>query len=75
MEWWTDSCSDKFIELDPRALNVNINEMRNSAQNTSLFSSDSYWESLAEKRDAYYTIGFLKENEGELDRFRKFNLS
>tara|TARA_B100000686_G_scaffold341150_1_gene418072 strand:- start:1930 stop:2655 length:726 start_codon:yes stop_codon:yes gene_type:complete len=44
--------------------NGNINEMRNSVQNTSLFSSNSYWESVAEKRDAYYTIVFLKENEG-----------
>ena len=44
--------------------NGNINEMRNSVQHTSLFSSNSYWESVAEKRDAYYTIVFLKENEG-----------
>jgi hypothetical protein len=39
--------------------NSNINEMRNLTIHTSLFSVNSYWESVAKKNDAYYTILFL----------------
>jgi len=41
--------------------NSNINEMRNLTQHTSLFSVNSYWESVAQKKDAYYTILFLTD--------------
>ena len=41
--------------------NSNINEIRNLAIHTRLFSINSYWESVAEKKEGYYTILFLTD--------------